>query len=305
MGRVYRPHEQMHTENSGMEALVSMLLALVFAAAPDAGVLLSRPVQVSADKLELLNKEQKAIYTGHAKAIRDTTTMTCERLVVEYGADREVSRILARGNVEAVDGERWARGDEADYDNRTGTLVMRGNPQARQGKREVLGQLVTFVTGTDRVVVEKARTRVDDEKGFSRDGGVSSGPQRVTIDADQLVLDEQKNLAVWKGHVVARRSATTITAPELTAVYDDQGTITKVLARGGVEATEKDRWARGQRGDYDVQTGVLVVTGQPQARQGTNRMKGTRVTFFTGSDFIEVENATTVIEVESKRPPKK
>lgn len=288
-----------------MEPAVPVLLALALAAAPDAGVLLSRPVQVSADKLELLNKEQRAIYTGHAKAIRDTTTLTCDRIIVEYGADREVHRILARGNVEAVDGERWARGEEADYDNGTGTLVVRGKPRARQGKREVEGELVTIITGADHVTVDKARTRVEEEKGFTRDGGVGQGPQRITIDADQLVLDEQKNVAVWKGHVVAKRSATTITSPELTAIYDDVGTITRVQARGGVEATERDRWAKGQRGDYDVQRGVLVVTGQPQARQGTNRMKGSKVTFFTGSDFLEVENATTVIEVDPKRPPKK
>lgn len=282
-----------------------MLLALILAAGPDAGVLLSRPVQVSADKLELLNKEQRAIYTGHAKAIRDTTTLTCEKITVEYGADREVSRVLAMGNVEAVDADRWGRGDEADYDNKTGTLVLRGSPRARQGKREVEGQLVTFVTGTDRIVVEKARTRVTDEKGLTRDGGVGGGPQRVTIDADQLVLDDRRNLAVWKGHVVARRGETTLTAPELTAISDEQGTITKVQARGGVEAVERDRWAKGQRGDYDVESGVLVVTGNPQARQGTNRMKGTKVTFHSGTDFVEVENATTVIEVDQKRPLKR
>lgn len=276
-------------------AIISLLLA-----APDAGVLTARPVQVSADKLEVSNKEQRATYTGHAKAIRDTTTMTCERLIVEYGADHEVTRILARGNVEATDADRWARGDEADYDNATGTLVLRGNPVARQGKREVLGQLVTFVTGTDRVVVDKARTRADDEKGPTRDGGVPQ-VQRITIDADRLVLDEQRNVATWSGHVVARRGETTLLAPELVATYDEQGTITRVNARGGVEATERDRWARGQRGDYDVARGVLVVTGQPQARQGKNRMKGTKVTFFSGTDFIEVENATTVIEVDKKK----
>ena len=30
-------------------------------------------------------------------------------------------------------------------------------------------------------------------------------------------------------------------------------------------------------------------------------MKGTKVTFFTGSEFLEVENATTVIEVDRKK----
>lgn len=283
----------------------AVLLALVLAAGPDAGVLLSRPVQVSADKLELLNKEQRAVYTGHAKAVRDSTTLTCQTITVEYGADREVTRILARGDVEAVDGDRWGRGDEADYDNTTGTLVLRGSPRARQGPREVEGQLVTFVTGTDRIVVEKARTRVTDERAPSRDAGVAARPQRVIIDADQLVLDDRRNVAVWKGHVVAKRGETTLTAPELTALSDDQGTITRVQARGGVEATERDRWAKGQRGDYDVESGVLVVTGNPQARQGTSRMKGSKVTFHSGRDLVEVENATTVIEVESKRPLKR
>jgi hypothetical protein len=30
-------------------------------------------------------------------------------------------------------------------------------------------------------------------------------------------------------------------------------------------------------------------------------MRGTKVTFFPGTDFIEVENATTVIEVDRKK----
>ena len=46
---------------------------------------------------------------------------------------------------------------------------------------------------------------------------------------------------------------------------------------------------------------MLVVTGKPQARQGKTRMTGTRVTFFSGSEFLEVENAKTVIEVEKNK----
>jgi len=282
----------------------SLVLALL-CAAPDGGVLLSRPVQVSADKLEVLNRESRALYTGHARALRDTLTLTCDRITVEYGSDRDVTRILAFGNVEAVDGDRWARGDEAEFDNKTGVLLVRGKPQARQGKREVFGELVTFTTGTDRVVVTRAKTRVEDEQGLRRDGGVGSGPQRIAIDADLLTLDEQRSQALWQGHVVAKRGDTTLVAPELVALYDDAGTITRVLARQGLEATEKDKWATGQQGDYDALTGILVVTGQPRARQGTSRMKGSKVTFFSGTDFLEVENATTVIEVDSKKTGKR
>ncbi len=272
--------------------MTSLLLAALLAA-PDAGAVLSRPVEVTAEKLEVLNKEQRAVYSGRARAVRDSTTLTCDRLEVLYGANREVTRILARGNVEAVDGDRWARGDEADFDNQTGVLVVRGSPQARQGKREVAGDEVTFTTGVDRLVVTKARTRVEDEQA-------AGAEQRVLIDADTLTLESARNQAVWRGHVRARRGATTLTAPELTAFYEEDGTVTRVEARGGVEATEKDRWARGQRAVYEVKPGVLVVTGKPEAKQGRNRMRGTKVTFKTGSDVVEVENAVTVLEVERK-----
>ena len=43
---------------------------------------------------------------------------------------------------------------------------------------------------------------------------------------------------------------------------------------------------------------MLVVTGKPEARQGPNRMRGTKITFITGKDTLEVENATTVLQAD-------
>jgi lipopolysaccharide export system protein LptA len=278
----------------------ALILTLVLAA-PDAGVILSRPVAVSADKLEVFKKESRALYSGHAKAVRDTMTMTCDTLEVFFDDKGDVQRILAKGNVYAVDqskpsgattsGEsREAWGDEAEFMNDTGVLTLKGHPRGKQGPREVEGEVVTFTTGIDRLVVTKARTRVKEPKD-----------QRVAIDADLLILEGPKNEATWRGHVRAVKAKTTLLSPELRAHYDAAGEIDRVLASGGVEVTEGDRWARGQNGDYDVPKGVLVVTGRPQARQGKTRMKGTKVTFFTGTEFLEVENATTVIEVEKNK----
>jgi len=269
-----------------------VILALLLAAAPDAG-LLARPIEVSADKLELLNKEGRAIYTGHAKAIRDTTTVTCDTLTVFYAAGHDVSRIVAVGHVEAVDGDRTATGERANYDNLTGILVVDGNPQARLGKRTVKGDRVTFTTGLERVEVTQAKTVAPSE--------ASAQGATVEIDANLLVLEDQKSTAVWTGNVRARRGPTLIKAPELTAHYDEQGVVTQVQARGGVEATDGDKWARGQRADYDNARGVLVVTGKPEARQGPNRMRGSKITFRTGKDTLEVENATTVLQAEPKK----
>ncbi len=270
------------------------MLWLLLLALPDAG-LLARPIEVSADHLQVLNKEGRAIYTGHARALRDTTTVTCDILTVFYAAGRDVSRIEALGHVQAVDQDRTATGERATFDNLTGVLIVDGHPQARMGNRTVKGDRVTFTTGLDRVEVTRARTVAPNES--------SAQGATVEIDADLLVLEDKKATAVWTGNVRARRGPTLIKAPELTAHYDEHGVVTQVQARGGVEATDADKWARGQRADYDNKKGVLVVTGQPEARQGPNKMRGSKITFITGKDTLEVENATTVLQVEKKPHP--
>lgn len=272
---------------------MSLAVALsLLLSAPDAGVLLSRPVTISAEHLEVFKKESRALYKGHVKAVRDTMTLTSDELEAFFTPGGEVQRVIARGNVYAIDGDREAWGDEATFENDTGVLTVRGKPHGKQGPREIDGELVTFTTGLDKLVVQKAHTRVKEPKD-----------QRVVIDADLLTLEGTKNEAKWAGHVRAVKNKTVVVAPELTAHYGADGEIDRVKGRGGVDVTEGDRWARGQFADYDVPKGLLVVTGNPQARDGKTRMKGTKVTFFSGQEFLEVENATTVIEVEKKKVP--
>src|SRR5262249_12728923 len=61
-------------------------------------------------------------------------------------------------------------------------------------------------------------------------------------------------------------------------------------------------WARGDHADYDTGKGVLVLTGNPEARQGTNTMKGDRVVFYVDIDLIEVERVKGVLESKGKEP---
>jgi lipopolysaccharide export system protein LptA len=274
---------------------VTVLLLSLVLAAPDAGALLARPVELRADRLEVQSRERRASYVGQATAVRDSATLTCDRLEVQLDERQGVQTITADGHVVVVDGDRTAEGSHATWDNASGVLVVTGQPSARQGARRVSGDRVTFTAGVDRVEIDRPRTVVDPAEA----GGA------LAIDADALVLESPRATATWRGHVKVRRGPTTLTAPELVAHYDERGAITRVQAKGGVEATEGDRWARGQRADYDVKRGLMVVTGEPEARQGTSRMRGTRVTFLPGTDFIEVENATTVIEVDAKRGPRR
>ena len=284
-------------------AMLMVLAVVVPPSAPlDAGVaksnsklLTARPVDVTAQKLEVRVKENRAIYTGNAKAVRDTSTLICDSMTVEFlpgGSD--VSRIFAQGHCHAVDGDRQATGETVEYFNDTGLMIVRGEPHAIQGSREVTGEEVRFTTGDERLVVTKAKTKGEQTS--------PKGTELVTIDADQLEFFQQQSVAVWSGNVHAHRGATLMTAPEMQATWDEKGDITTVETHKGMEATEGNRWVSGRHAVYTAATGVLVLTGNPQARQGTSRMKGTRIKFTSGTDVLDVENAVTLLQVDKKKP---
>jgi lipopolysaccharide transport protein LptA len=281
-----------------MFALTLVAAAVISAAPhPDAGAPLHNAV-ISAELGTFEHKRHRGTYTGHVKVLRDTLTLTCDSLEAFFDDDDKVVRTLATGHVVAIDGEREAHSDTADYDNVTGVLVAHGKPWARQGKREVEGEEITFVTGSDTLLVKKARTRAPDEKA-------PKAGQFITIDADTLVLEQQKAVAVWKGHVKAIRGPTVLTAPELEATWNEAGEITHLTGRGGVDAVEPTRRAHGQHAEFDVEKGILVVTGKPEAQQGNNHLEGRKVTFFPNTDFVSVEDATSVFQVEKKPGSKK
>ena len=122
------------------------------------------PVDVSCDNGSMNGNLRQFICIGHVRMIRNggkpnETTVTCERSVAHYvGKDAtQVTRLECFGNVEAVSGDRWARGDHADYDTVKEILVMTGNPEARQGNNTMHGERVVFYVDTDLIEVQKVK----------------------------------------------------------------------------------------------------------------------------------------------------
>ena len=117
------------------------------------------PVFVDCDRGRMEGSSQRFVCTGHVKMVRNTTTLTCDRSIGHYlGKDAtEITRLECFGNVEAVDGERWARGDHADYDTQKEVLVLTGNPEARQGTNTMKGDRVVFYVDTDLIEVERVK----------------------------------------------------------------------------------------------------------------------------------------------------
>jgi len=117
------------------------------------------PVFVDCDRGRMEGSSQRFVCTGHVKMVRNTTTLTCDRSIGHYlGKDAtEITRLECFGNVVAVDGDRWARGDHADYDTQKEVLVLTGNPEARQGTNTMKGERVVFYVDTDLIEVERVK----------------------------------------------------------------------------------------------------------------------------------------------------
>ncbi len=120
------------------------------------------PVRVTAPLLKVSNREGRAVYSGGVTALRGGTQMRCRRATVHYTpgeADGAVKRVECVGDVEARDGDRWARGERATFEAASGTLVLTGEPELHQGPVNVTrGQRVLFHLDTDTVEVERPET---------------------------------------------------------------------------------------------------------------------------------------------------
>lgn len=150
---------------------MELLLALLLAQAPPAppapearpplvdSSRLKSPVEITARKVS--GGRTQATFTGDVLVKHRTLDLRCERMVAFYNGPREVTRVECVGNVQAVDGDKTARGERAEFDVPTGVLVVTGNPEARQGNSFLTGSLVRFTVGDENLEVENARVVVE------------------------------------------------------------------------------------------------------------------------------------------------
>jgi lipopolysaccharide export system protein LptA len=136
------------------------------------------PVDISADELEVLDAESRAIWRGNVEAVQGANRLRTPVLNIYYaqrgsggqavpgGGGGEIRRMEAEGPVYYVTPEQNARGDHAVYEAGTNTLVMTGNVVLVQGKNVVQGERLTVDTRTNKA------TLTTSSRGAGRPGRV-------------------------------------------------------------------------------------------------------------------------------------
>lgn len=200
-----------------------------------------QPIEISADNgIEWQQEQLIFLARGNAVAVRGQVRVRADVLRAHYRktADGETSiiRLDAEGHVRIKSPGETAYGDRGVYDVDNAILVLSGKG-------------VRLVTESDEITAER-----------------------------QLEYWENKHMAVARGNALAVRGDKRLGADILSAYFrkdkDGKSKIYRVEAFDGVKVVTANDIATGDRGVYNVETGIATLTGSVKITRGPNQLKG-------------------------------
>ena len=155
------------------------------------------PIKIDADKLDVVDKENKAVFSGNVVAVQGETTVRCTVMTVLYEGrggpggtagrpatpaaapatpapaaatpapaaaggqnnDSSIKRILCKGPVTVVSKTQAATSDNAEFDRARNLVIMTGNVALNDGPNVTRGQKLTYDTVTGVANVEGGRVQ--------------------------------------------------------------------------------------------------------------------------------------------------
>ncbi|HZC37982.1 MAG TPA: LptA/OstA family protein [Sphingomicrobium sp.] len=125
------------------------------------------PVDVTADRIEVQDRADRAIFAGNVHATQGELTLNTQRLTVAYsnspqngagtttaGTGVQIRRLDAAGGVVVHSPSETAKGDFGIYDLDHKLITVIGNVQLTRGPNIVNGQRLVINLDTGRAVVD-------------------------------------------------------------------------------------------------------------------------------------------------------
>jgi lipopolysaccharide export system protein LptA len=141
------------------------------------------PVDVAADRIEVQDRADRAIFAGNVVARQAALTLTAARVTVAYSSSGgiEIQRIDASGGVTVRSPSETARGQFAIYDLRNRLITLLGGVTLVRGDSQVRGGRLVLDLSTGRAVMDGGPAKAG-PAGTATSGGRVTGtftvPQR-------------------------------------------------------------------------------------------------------------------------------
>lgn len=124
------------------------------------------PVNIEADRLEVRDKNQSAVFTGNVVVTQGKSRLETPSLTVFYtggamadtaASARSIRRLEARGGVVVTSEDQRASGDRGDFDVASNIVTMNGNVVLTQGENVIRGESLHVDLNTKQSRVDPGR----------------------------------------------------------------------------------------------------------------------------------------------------
>lgn len=132
----------------------SCCVSVVFAAEVKPELDRNQPIEITSQKLEVLQQQRQSIFTGDVVAKQGDMTLFAEKLIVFLHQDQDqVERLEALGGVRVLQLDRIATAEKAVFYQLEEKLVLSGNAEVTQGKNEISGDEITLYLKENRTLI--------------------------------------------------------------------------------------------------------------------------------------------------------
>lgn len=233
------------------------------------------PIDVTADKgIELQQDNKRVIARGNAKAVQGEVTILADELIADYrekaDGGNEVYRVFASGNVTMKSTSETATGDSAVYDFDKGVLVLEG-------------ATVSLVNPDGSVIAHRALQYWSTERVAVAEGAA------MAEDKDKRRLYADKLIAFFREAEGAPTAKPASGGP----LSRDRGDITYIQGFGGVRLETAKEIVRGDRGSYNIETGIATLDGAVKITQNKSQLGG-------GFAVVNVKGGTSRLFANAK-----
>ena len=114
------------------------------------------PVDVSADRIEVQDRADRAIFAGNVHVTQAELTLDTQRLTVAYSSagSIQIQRLDASGGVVVTSPSEKARGDFGVYDLNRKLITLVGNVRLDRGDSQILGSRLVIDLNSGRAVID-------------------------------------------------------------------------------------------------------------------------------------------------------
>lgn len=114
------------------------------------------PIDVVADRIEVQDRADRAIWSGNVRVRQDQLTLEAERLTLAYttGGGLQIDRLDASGGVVVRSPSETARGQFGIYDIDRRLITLIGGVRLERGSSSIAGARLTIDLTSGRAVVD-------------------------------------------------------------------------------------------------------------------------------------------------------